>query len=357
MFRLICVLIGYALGNFLTAEAVVKKKTGKSVFEIGSHNPGMANVMAQCGFEAGILVLAGDLAKTVLACVLCRFVLFPQAGIQAAAWAGLGHDFPCWHRFRGGKGVSCTCAAIFCVDPIWGLLAMIVGMIIVFATQYLPVGAIFIPAAFILFSYLLFRGVVPGSAAAAGALFPGISLPGGTAPIGGSVGTEVALVSFLMTILMLYCHFPGLRGVAAGTEKKVNVTGLLKKKFGRLTVVIALAASLLLLLAGLAPWYRSYMRREDIETCRKARLAVCLDYQDAQDALAADGVQMTEEKALAIVQKSLAEHFDASMAEFGDPVPDICRSGDGTWTITYNPETRTICTYCTAQDHEEVGSQ
>ena len=353
MFRLFSILIGYALGNFLTAEWVVRRRTGKSVFDIGSGNPGMANVMAQCGFGPGMLVLAGDLGKTVLACVLARFVLFPEAGAMAAAWAGLGavlgHNFPCWHRFRGGKGVACTCAAIFCVQPLWGLLAMIVGMFAVFRTQYLPVGAVLIPSAFTLFGYLYFRGVAAMDASGA--------LPaGGYAPPGGSVGSEIAMVSGLLSIIMLIRHFPGLRGAAAGTEPKINVTGLLNQKFGRFTVAIAAAVSVILFLWGLAPWYQGYMRREDRETCWKARFAVCLDYQAAREQSRAQGKEETERMALLAVQNSLQEHFGASMSAFGEPVSGICRSGDGTWTILYDPDTKTITISCTAQDHEPIES-
>ena len=66
-FRIVSVLTGYVLGNFLTAEIVARKIKNKSAFEIGSGNPGMANIMAQCGFKAGIIVLIGDLLKTFLA--------------------------------------------------------------------------------------------------------------------------------------------------------------------------------------------------------------------------------------------------------------------------------------------------
>lgn len=59
MFRLISLLIGYAFGNILTAEIIARKYVHKSAFEIGSGNPGMANIMAQCGFKPGIFVLCG----------------------------------------------------------------------------------------------------------------------------------------------------------------------------------------------------------------------------------------------------------------------------------------------------------
>ena len=60
--------------------------------------------------------------------------------------------------------------------------------------------------------------------------------------------------------------------------------------------------------------------------------------------------------ALLAVQNSLREHFGASMSAFGEPVSGICRSGDGTWTILYDPDRETITISCTAQDHEPVES-
>lgn len=204
MFRIWCLLIGYACGNFLTAEVVTRQKTGKSAFAIGTGNPGMANVMAQCGFVAGIVTLAGDLAKTSLACVLCRWVFFRKWGILAAAYAGigvcLGHDFPIWHHFRGGKSVATTCAAIFWVNPIWGLVAMVIGMVVVFVTKYLSIGAVVIPAAFAAISFMLYHSA------------------------------ELTGVMVALTLLMFCRHFENLRNIPKGTEPQTDVIGLIKEK-------------------------------------------------------------------------------------------------------------------------------
>lgn len=67
---IISVILGYFFGNILTAEIVARIATGKSIFTIGTGNPGMANTMAQIGFKEGAIVLAGDLAKTVIPCML-----------------------------------------------------------------------------------------------------------------------------------------------------------------------------------------------------------------------------------------------------------------------------------------------
>lgn len=221
MYRWISLVIGYLFGNFLTAEVVARRYQGKSAFDVGSGNPGMANIMSSCGFTAGVLTLAGDLAKTVAACALCRFLLFPADAPLAAAWAGLGvslgHDFPFWHHFRGGKGVATTCAAIFCIRPLWGLLCMAAGMFVVFVTQYLSIGAPVIPGAFILVAAFVFHS------------------------------PEMLLVIFAMTVLMVTRHLDGFRGIRAGTESKVNVVKLLKEKFGRFTMICIVVGTMAVL--------------------------------------------------------------------------------------------------------------
>ena len=68
--RILSLLIGYVLGSILTAEIIVRRKTGRPASEFGSGNPGMANIMRVFGFRAGIAVLAGDL----LYCSLCCWV-------------------------------------------------------------------------------------------------------------------------------------------------------------------------------------------------------------------------------------------------------------------------------------------
>ena len=121
--RLLCLLLGYLCGCFLTAELVARARTGKSAAALGTGNPGMANLAHELGKGWGAVVLAGDIAKTALAFGLCR-ALFPALGGLSGLWAGLGavlgHNFPLWRGFRGGKGVAVTCAALILFSPLWG---------------------------------------------------------------------------------------------------------------------------------------------------------------------------------------------------------------------------------------------
>ena len=205
--KIACLVIGYLFGCFLTAEAVVRKYTGKSVFTTGTHNPGMANVMANLGFVPGIETLSGDLAKAVAAAVLCE-VLFGRgsAGIGWKACAlyaelgtTLGHDFPFWHHFSGGKGVATSCMGFFLIHPLWGLVSDILGMLVVFGTGYLCVGGIVIPAAFTAFAFW-------------------------------RMGTEAGVIGIIFILLALKGHFSEVLKIRSGNIQKVDVPGLIREK-------------------------------------------------------------------------------------------------------------------------------
>ena len=126
--------VGYVCGSFLTAELVSRHVSGKSAFDVGQGNPGMANIGATFGTRWAAVTLAGDIAKTALAFAVAR-VLFPAdaevAGTVAVVGATLGHVFPAWHRFRGGKGVATTCAGIILMTPMAGGAAAVVGLLVV----------------------------------------------------------------------------------------------------------------------------------------------------------------------------------------------------------------------------------
>lgn len=152
--RLACLLIGYLCGCLLTADLVSRHVAGKPAFELGVGNPGMANIGHELGTRWAAVTLVGDLGKVIVAVAASR-LLFSELGPLAAAWAGLGatlgHNYPFWHGFGGGKGVATTCAAIVLASPAWGLLSCVLGFVAVVLSGYLCVGAIAIPTFFLLF--------------------------------------------------------------------------------------------------------------------------------------------------------------------------------------------------------------
>ena len=102
-------MIGCGLGNILTAFIVARFFGAKKPTEFGSGNPGTANVGAVLGKKAGMLVYLGDAMKTLVAMLLV-FLLFRNQTQLAFLYCSLGltigHDFPIWNHFKGGKGVA-----------------------------------------------------------------------------------------------------------------------------------------------------------------------------------------------------------------------------------------------------------
>ncbi|MPM35125.1 Glycerol-3-phosphate acyltransferase [bioreactor metagenome] len=200
--RFFCVLLGYLFGCFLTAEIVAHHKTGKRVFNIGSRNPGMANIALSLGKKSAAVTLLGDILKTALPCLLCRFVLFPSLGRVAVLYAGvgaaLGHGFPFWHKFRGGRGVAVTCSYLILFSPLWGCIAELMGLGAVLLTGYLTIGALCIPFLFLPPAFLFY-------------------------------GSEAGLVSTAGAALMFILNFDSLKKMRNKEEKKVDLVGRFKK--------------------------------------------------------------------------------------------------------------------------------
>lgn len=191
--RGICLLAGYLLGGFLTAEAVARSLTGKSARALGTGNPGMANITAQLGKAAGFAVLAGDVAKTVLAVWFCVRYAAPELGRTAVLYAGLGailgHNWSVWHGFHGGKGVAVTCTWLILYLPVTGILCCLAGGAAVLLWGYLPVGAVLIPLLAV--------------------------------PLAGmQYGTEAGVGTALAAAIMFSRHAKGLWGVWQGTEPR-----------------------------------------------------------------------------------------------------------------------------------------
>ena len=128
--RGLCLLAGYLFGGFLTAEVVARCTAGVSARDIGTGNPGMANIATHLGKKAGLLVLSGDVIKTAAACWFCH-QLAPELGLTALLYGGLGavlgHNWPIWYKGRGGKGVAVTCAWLMLYLPVTGVLCCLAG--------------------------------------------------------------------------------------------------------------------------------------------------------------------------------------------------------------------------------------
>ena len=140
---LILVPVGYVLGSLpfgLIAGWVVKRA---DVREFGSGSIGVTNVLRAVGRPAAAFVLLLDMGKGVLAVVLAR-VLSDSHGVEAAAPLAVlvGHNWPVFIGFRGGRGTASGWGSLLILSPVSGLVASVVGVSAVAATRYVSLGSI-----------------------------------------------------------------------------------------------------------------------------------------------------------------------------------------------------------------------
>ncbi|MBQ1262855.1 MAG: glycerol-3-phosphate 1-O-acyltransferase PlsY [Oscillospiraceae bacterium] len=155
LYALLCGVISYLLGSISFAVIFSKAFAKKDVRDSGSGNAGMTNVLRTIGKLPAVLTLICDLAKAVAAIEISKYIFhtlpFNETAMVGAYFGGicvvLGHIFPIFFGFRGGKGVL-TCAGVFLVlDWQLCLLSILIFIIIAFATGYVSLGSILAMAA------------------------------------------------------------------------------------------------------------------------------------------------------------------------------------------------------------------
>ena len=149
----------YLLGSVSFAVVVSKLMRLPDPRSCGSKNPGATNVLRSGSKAAAILTLAGDAAKGWLA-VWLAFRYAPQAAPFAALAVFVGHLFPLYHRFHGGKGVATAAGVLLGIDWRVGLATLVTWLVIAFFLRYSSLAAL-VAAAFAPFAVALVLGINP----------------------------------------------------------------------------------------------------------------------------------------------------------------------------------------------------
>ncbi len=139
---LACGVVGYLLGSMNFAIIISRLKYRDDVRKYGSGNAGMTNMMRTYGRAAGIVTFVCDILKAVVAVYLGWFALGEAGGHFAGLCCMLGHCFPIWYKFKGGKGVAVTAAMILCLEPLLFVFVLLVFVVIVAFSRYISLGSI-----------------------------------------------------------------------------------------------------------------------------------------------------------------------------------------------------------------------
>lgn len=138
----LCAVMGYLLGSINFAVVISKVKFKDDIRKYGSGNAGATNMSRTYGKAAGIATLAGDILKTVIPVFAAKLLCGDVVGYMTGMFVALGHAFPCYYKFKGGKCVAVTAAMALTLEPIVFLFLLAIFAIIVVGTKYVSLASI-----------------------------------------------------------------------------------------------------------------------------------------------------------------------------------------------------------------------
>ena len=203
------IIFSYLLGSLNSAIIVCRLWKKKDIRDYGSNNAGLTNVLRVFGKGPAAVTLLCDLAKGVIAVTVCRLVVTNAfdvvffnddkfIGYIAGFFVMLGHIFPVFYKFLGGKGVLIAATTLIAIDPLTCLFSVTVFAIVLAATKYVSVGSICAAVAYPVFTFInqnfLYsnhEGVLPNT-----------------------------LAAVLIGALIIYMHRPNIKRLLNGTENK-----------------------------------------------------------------------------------------------------------------------------------------
>ena len=190
-------LLCFLLGSVPFAYLITRLRGVGDIRTLGSGNVGATNVLRTQGKVWGLVTLALDFGKAALAVWLCRrFGSAPWLDAAGGACAVLGHCFPPWLRFRGGKGVASGLGAFTFIAPIPTLIALGVFMLEVMTLRFISLGSILAAVAFAV-------------SIAAFHFYSGLYTP------------PHVLIAVLLCLLLIQRHHANIGRLLAGTEKRI----------------------------------------------------------------------------------------------------------------------------------------
>jgi hypothetical protein len=207
MLRILLLIIGYFIGNIETGY-IFGKIHKMDIRNYGSGNAGATNTLRVLGAKAGLVVFLGDFCKSLIPCLVVRFIFRDNVSLSyiymlyIGLGVVLGHNFPFYLGFKGGKGVASTAGIIMALDIRIAVVCLIVFIITVAITRYVSLGSIFVMIIligmshfFVKFSYGFGEGASP---------------------------MEFRLLTAAIGLLSIFMHRANIKRLLGGTENKIG---------------------------------------------------------------------------------------------------------------------------------------
>ena len=203
------IILGYLLGSTPSAIIIGRAFKGIDIRDYGSKNAGFTNVYRVLGPLPAAIVLIVDVGKGMVAVLLLTQISFDPAALNlvslkilAAISVILGHVFPIFSGFKGGKGIGTGLGALFSLMPVEIALALAVFITVVAITRYVSLGSL-VAAGFILLALLFERYY-----------------------LGRSVPPQLIGMMFFLTVFIFYNHRTNIKRLLNGTENKFGQKGM-----------------------------------------------------------------------------------------------------------------------------------
>ncbi len=194
-YNFIILVVAYLLGSINTSIIVSKILIGDDIRNHGSGNAGATNTLRTVGKKGAVLVVLGDVLKAIIAIMLAKFITRDSSTATYIAGIGavLGHNFPLYFKFKGGKGIIVSTVAILFADPILGLITAIIAILIMAISKYVSLGSISGAVLFVVLA-LIFRNNNP----------------------------DFVVFATILALLAIYMHRSNIARLLAGQENKLN---------------------------------------------------------------------------------------------------------------------------------------
>lgn len=138
---MLCAVIGYFMGCFSTG-IILGDMAKIDIRKYGSKSTGTTNVIRVMGFKMGLMTFVGDFIKAVIAVLLGMMIGGRDGGLIAGLFSVIGHNWPVFYGFKGGKGIACSTAVLLLNVPLEGAISAAIAISVIYLSRYVSLGSL-----------------------------------------------------------------------------------------------------------------------------------------------------------------------------------------------------------------------
>lgn len=188
------IIISYLIGSISPAYLIGKFIKKTDIRQHGSGNAGSTNALRVLGKKAAALTLVMDILKGIIAILIARYIMGANGEFFGGIFVVLGHNWPVFLKFKGGKGIATSLGVLFMLNWKLGLICLAIGIIFIIFTKHVSLGSVMASLIAPLISYML----------------------------AGTIKDYLFLTTLLLALLSIYRHRSNIGRLIRGEESKID---------------------------------------------------------------------------------------------------------------------------------------